>query len=97
SLFSFLDSSDANAVRSFAAEHNAGDGFFAIHHLYDFAKSSIGHRLHTRSLSSRWSQIESVISASLAGSEQEVAVLKTVGVLNMLDDQKLVASDDALK
>lgn len=97
SLFSFLYSSDAHALRAFAAERNAGDGFFGIHHLYDFVRSSIGHRLHTRSLSSRWSQIESVIDASLAGSAQEVAMLKTVGVLNMLDDQKLTATEGALK
>jgi len=97
SLFSFLYSSEASAIRSFAAEHGAGDGFFGIHHLYDFARSSIGHRLHTRSLSSRWSQIESVINASLAFSEQEIAMLKTVGILNMLDDQKLTATEDALK
>lgn len=96
SLFSFLYSTDANAVRSFAAERNAGDGFFGIHQLYDFVRSSIGHRLHTRSLSSRWSQIESVIDASLAGSEHEVAMLKTVGVLNMLDDQKLTATEESL-
>ncbi|MEO8498982.1 MAG: hypothetical protein ABI614_28290, partial [Planctomycetota bacterium] len=97
SLFSFLYSSDANALRAFAMERDAGDGFFGIHHLYDFVRSSIGHRLHTRSLSSRWRQIESVIDASLAGSEDEVALLKTVGILNMLDDQKLTATEDALK
>lgn len=97
SLFSFLYSSDTNAVRSFAEEHNAGDGFFGIHHLYDFVRSSIGHRLHTRSLSSRWSQIESVIDASLSGSEHEVAMLKTAGILNMLDDQKLMATEEVLK
>ncbi len=97
SLFSFLYSSDANAISSFAAERSAGDGFFGIHHLYDFVRSSIGHQLHTRSISSRWSQIESVIDASLAGSPFEVAMLKTVGVLNMLDDQKLTATEGALK
>jgi len=97
SLFSFLFSSDANALRSFASDHDAGDGFFGIHHLYDFVRSSIGHRLHTRSLSSRWSQIDSVIEASLSSSECEIAMLKTVGILNMLDTQKLTASEEALK
>jgi len=97
SLFSFLFSSDAHALRSFAQEHNAGDGFFGIHHLYDFIRSSIGHRLHTRSLSSRWSQIDSVIEASLSSGESEIALLKTVGILNMLDDQNLTATEDALK
>lgn len=97
SLFSFLYSADGNALRAFAAEHSAGAGFFGIHHLYDFMRSSIGHRLHTRSLSSRWTQIESVIDASLAGNEPEVAMLKTVGVLNMLDDQKLTATEPALQ
>ena len=97
SLFNFLYSSDANALRSYAAERDAGSTFFGIHDLYDFVRSSIGHRLHTRSLSSRWSQIESVIDASLGGSELEVALLKTVGLLNMLDDQKLRATEDVLK
>lgn len=97
SLFSFLYSADVNALRSFAVGHDAGAGFFGIHHLYDFVRSTIGYRLHTRALSSRWSQIESVINASLSQTPDEVAMLKTVGVLNMLDDQTLRASDDALK
>tara|TARA_R110002049_G_scaffold285698_4_gene467044 strand:+ start:197733 stop:201173 length:3441 start_codon:yes stop_codon:yes gene_type:complete len=96
SLFSFLYSADTNALRSFANQHDVGDGFFGIHHLYDFVRSTIGHRLHTRALSSRWSQIESVIDASLSNNAEEVAMLKTVGVLNMLDDQKLKADEEVL-
>ena len=96
SLFSFLYSADANALRTFASEHSVGDGFFGIHHLYDFVRSTIGHRLHTRALSSRWSQIESVIDASLSNNTEEVAMLKTVGVLNMLDDQRLKADESVL-
>lgn len=96
SLFSFLYSADANALRTFANEHSVGDGFFGIHHLYDFVRSTIGYRLHTRALSSRWSQIESVIDASLNSNAEEVAMLKTVGVLNMLDDQKLKADEVVL-
>lgn len=96
SLFSFLYSADTNALRSFANQHSIGDGFFGIHHLYDFVRSTIGHRLHTRALSSRWSQIESVIDASLSNDAEEVAMLKTVGVLNMLDDQKLKADEEVL-
>lgn len=96
SLFSFLYSADINAIRSFAEQHDVGDGFFGIHHLYDFVRSSIGNRLHTRALSSRWSQIESVIDSSLGSGDAEVAMLKTVGVLNMLDDLKLTAQEDSL-
>ena len=97
SLFSFLYSADVGALRSFAEQHDVGDGFFGIHQLYDFVRQSIGHRLHTRALSSRWSQIESVIDASLNSSPHEVAMLKSVGVLNMLDDQRLIASEAALE
>lgn len=96
SLFSFLYSADTNALRAFAEQHDVSDGFFGIHHLYDFVRSSIGNRLHTRALSSRWSQIESVIDSSLGNSAEEVAMLKTVGVLNMLDDLKLTAQEDSL-
>lgn len=97
SLFSFLYSADAGALRSFAEQHDVGDGFFGIHQLYDFVRQSIGHRLHTRAMSSRWSQIESVIDASLSSSPHEVAMLKSVGVLNMLDDQRLIASEAVLE
>jgi len=96
SLFSFLYSADTNALRSFAEQHDVSDGFFGIHHLYDFVRSTIGNRLHTRALSSRWSQIESVIDSSLGSSTEEVAMLKTVGVLNMLDDLKLTAQEESL-
>ncbi len=96
SLFSFLYSSESNAIRAFAEQHNIGDGFFGMHQFYDYVRSSIGSRLHTRSLSSRWSQIESVIDASLGSNKEEVALLKTVGVLNMLDDLKLTAQEEAL-
>jgi len=97
SLFSFLYSADAAALRSFAEQFDVGSGFFGIHQFYDFVRQSIGHRLHTRALSSRWSQIESVIDASLSSSPHEVAMLKSVGVLNMLDDQKLTASEGVLE
>jgi hypothetical protein len=97
SLFSFLYSSESNAIRAFAEQHDIGDGFFGMHQFYDYVRSSIGSRLHTRALSSRWSQIESVIDASLGGNIEEVAMLKTVGVLNMLDDLKLTAQEDALR
>ena len=96
SLFSFLYSSESNAIRAFAEQHDIGDGFFGMHQFYDYVRSSIGSRLHTRALSSRWSQIESVIDASLGSNIEEVAMLKTVGVLNMLDDLKLTAQEDAL-
>ena len=96
SLFSFLYSSESNAIRAFAEQHDIGDGFFGMHQFYDYVRSSIGSRLHTRALSSRWSQIESVIDASLGSNIEEVALLKTVGVLNMLDDLKLTAQEDAL-
>lgn len=97
SLFSFLYSTDVNALRAFADLHSVGEGFFGIHHLYDFVRSSIGHRLHTRTLSSRWNQIESVIEASLSGNAKEVAVLKTVGILNMLDDQTLFPTEEVIE
>jgi hypothetical protein len=96
SLFSFLYSSETNAIRAFAEQHDIGDGFFGMHQFYDYVRSSIGNRLHTRALSSRWSQIESVIDASPGSNVEEIAMLKTVGVLNMLDDLKLTAQEEAL-
>jgi hypothetical protein len=96
SLFTFLNSTDPSAVRSFADSRYAGDGFFGIHHLYDYVRASIGHRIHTRTLSSRWNQIESVISACLSDNDKESSILKIVGMLNMLDDQKMYPTEEVI-
>ena len=97
SLFSFLNSSEPCGLRAFAEENIIKNGFYGIQHLFGFARSSLGHRLTTRNLNSRWNQVESVVEAGLSGSESEVAVLKTVGLLNMLDSQAMVPTLEGIQ
>jgi len=97
SLFSFLMSNEPFALRAFAEQPLNGDRCYRIHDLYDYARAAFGHRLGVQSYRSHWNQIESVIASFLSTNELELQVLKTVGLLNMLDVSGLVASEAAIQ
>jgi hypothetical protein len=96
SLFSFLLSDEPFALKAFAQQPPRPDRFYRLHHLYDYARVAFGHRLSVQSYRSHWNQIESVIESFPASDETELQVLKTVGVLNLLDAPSLVATHAAI-
>jgi hypothetical protein len=96
SLFSFLLSEEPHGLQSFAQQPLSGERFYRIHHLYDYARTAFGHRLTVQSYRSHWNQIESVVESYPREDEHELAVLKTVAVLNLLDAPDLVATEDAV-
>lgn len=96
SLFSFLISNEPYGLQEFAARSiNTGD-FYRIHNLYDYARAAFGHRLGVQSYRSHWNQISSLVDSFPASETHELEVLKTVGLLNMLDATNLVASEDII-
>lgn len=95
SLFSFLISNEPYGLQEFATR-SVGD-FYRIHNLYDYARAAFGHRLGVQSYRSHWNQISSLVDSFLATETRELEVLKTVGLLNMLDATSLVASEDAIQ
>ncbi len=96
SLFSFLLSEEPFSLRAFCSQPAAAESFFRLHHLYDYARATFGHRLAVQSYRSHWNQIESVIESFHATDETELEVLKTVGVLNLVDVPVLTASEAAV-
>lgn len=97
SLFSFLLSSEPFGLQSFAQGKAGPDNFYLIHHLYDYAASNFGHRLSVQSYRSHWNHIESLIR-SFPGQpgDIEIAVLKTVGLLNLINSPELIPTDETL-
>lgn len=96
-LFGFLLSDELFALKEFAGSHRLGLGsFFQLHHLYDYARSSFGSRLSAQSFRSHWNHIESLIESFHTNSEMELNLLKTVGLLNVLDATNLIATEEAL-
>lgn len=96
SLFSFLLSSEAFGLQDFAQQTAAPGTAFRIHHLYDYAAANFGHRLSLQTYRNHWNHIESLIRSFPANNDLEVAVLKTVGMLNLLNSPDLIPTEEAL-
>jgi hypothetical protein len=96
SLYGFLLSDEPHALQGFAAQKPSLDRFYRIHNLYDYARAAFGHRLVLQSYRSHWNQIESVVESFPADMEFELAILKTVAVLNLLNAPDLIATDETI-
>lgn len=97
SLFSFLLSNELFGLQEFARRSVGNNEFYRIHHLYDYARATFGHRLSVQSYRSHWNQIDSMIESFPADNALELQILKTVGLLNMLDLDNLLASETAIR
>lgn len=89
SLFSFLLSNEPFGLRAFSERPLTGDPFYRLHHLYDYVRCNFGHRLALRSYRSHWNHIDSMIQSYVPSAPAELDILKTVGILNLLDTDDL--------
>jgi hypothetical protein len=96
SLFSFLLSSEPFGLQSFAQGKASPDNFYLIHNLYDYAAANFGHRLSVQSYRSHWNHIDSLIRSFPSQDGVELAVLKTVGLLNLINSPELIPTDEAI-
>ncbi len=94
SLFSFLLSNEPFGLREFARQSIGVDRFYRIHNLYDYARYSFGHRLGREGFRSHWNHIDSLVESFPVEHERDLQVLKTVGLLNLLDSANLLPSED---
>lgn len=97
SLFGFVASEEANGLRAFASSASPRDGFYGLDRFFDYVSTSFGHRLATRSSVGVWERIQTVLDGAASANAVETAVLKTVGLLNLLDAPDLIANEDSLK
>ena len=95
SLFSFLLSAEPAGLREAAEAADLGT-FFGLDALYDYVATAYGHRIAARSARSHWSAISALVE-SFPGSADELAVLKAVGLLNLLNTDRLLATPEALE
>jgi hypothetical protein len=96
SLFSFLLSTEPHGLQDFAQQSARAETTFRIHHLYDYAAANFGHRLSFQTYRNHWNHIESLVRSFPAADDLEVAVLKTVGLLNLLNSPDMVATEEAI-
>jgi len=97
SLFGFAASEEPNSLRAFASANPAGSALYGIHNFFDYVASSFGHRLTSRAGAGEWDRIDAVIDRAADADPVETAVLKTVGILNLLDAPDLAATVDSVR
>lgn len=96
SLLGFLFSTEPFGLMSFADRLLAPGDSYRLDTLYDYARTTLGHRLNVQGYRSHWSQIDSLISSFSTSNPLELRVLKAVGVLNLLDADALRATRDSI-
>lgn len=96
SLFSFLLSSEPFALQDFATAAAGPNTVFRLSEFYDYAANNFAHRLSGQSFRSHWNHIDARIRAS----ENEVldiqALLKTIGILNVVSSAELYPTEELL-
>ncbi len=96
SLFSFLLSAEPYALRAFADQSASTDTAFRLADFYDFVAYNFAHRLGTQSYRSHWNHIDAVVRSAVEEDQETQAILKTVGILNVLQEPELYPTFDVV-
>ena len=94
SLFSFLMSNEPFSLQAFSERSLHEGDLYRLHNFYDYVRTNFGHRLAVQSYRSHWNLIDSVVESFATGDELQVKILKTVGILNLINDGDLVPTED---
>lgn len=95
SLFSFLLSNEPFGLQGFSGQKVSQAHVFRLHNLFDYVRTNFGHRLAVHSYRSHWNLIESVVESYASDDPAHLQLLKTVGILNLLNDD-LLATEQSL-
>ena len=97
SLFSFLQSSEPFGLQAYASQHSLENVQpYRIHDFYDYVRANLSHSLSLTSVQTHWSIVDSVISGYASGDSLEMEVLKTVGMLNLLNANDLLPTETVI-
>ena len=97
SLFSFIYSYEPFGLREYVVQPIKGCQSYRLHNLYNYTRANFGHRLAVVSYRSRWAVIDAIIEGFVARSDLEIEVLKTVGMINLLDSDDLLPSAEVIE
>lgn len=96
SLFSFLLSSEPCALQDFAQQPASPETVYRLNNFYDFAAHNFGHRLSGQSFRSHWNHIDAVIRRTTGEAEEDIAILKAVGMLNVVESPELAPTKNLI-
>ncbi|MGE4179920.1 MAG: hypothetical protein AB7J34_08855 [Limisphaerales bacterium] len=93
SLFSFLLSNEPFGLQAFSEQRLQNAESYRLSNLFDYVRVNFGHKLTVASFRSHWSLIESVVESYTTEEPLHVHLLKTVGLLNLLNDDLLATEE----
>ena len=96
SLYGFLLSSEPFGLLAFAERVAGRQSWYRLPDFYDYVRSSFGGQLATISYRGNWLRISGTIERWSNLSRTELGILKTVALLNALDVEYLVATDNVI-
>lgn len=96
SLFSFLLSNEPFGLQWFAQRPSLGAPFYRLSDLYDYVRSTFGHRLAFQSYRTHWNLIESMVESYPSDITLDINVLKTIGLLNLVNSSEFAPTSDAI-
>lgn len=97
SLFSFLLSNEPFGLQEFANVTSiTSNQYYRLENLYDYIRFNFGHRLNLQSYKSHWNHIESMIESFSTNDEIDLKVLKTVGIINLINQNDILATDESI-
>ncbi|MEK6283372.1 MAG: hypothetical protein AABN95_23705 [Acidobacteriota bacterium] len=96
SLFSFLFSNEPFGLQAFSADRIDKSQLYSLHNFYDYVRTNFGHRLSIQSYRSHWNLIDSVVDSYATDDELQLKLLKTIGLLNLVNDSDLTASTQSI-
>ena len=95
SLFSFLQSSEPFGLQVYASQHSLKKSqLYCIHDFYDYVRANLSQSSNLTSVQqTHWNMVDSVISSYTSNDNLEIEVLKTVGMLNLLNANDLIPTE----
>lgn len=96
SLFSFLSSSEPAGLLTHAQQPLETFAPYRLHNLYDYLAQNLSGALESGPTAVRWGLVDGVVRSAVADSELDRQALKTVGLINLLDDPGLTLTPELL-
>lgn len=96
SLFSFLLSNEPFGLQAFAEKRLRDGQLYRLHNFYDYVRTNFGYRLAVQTYRNNWNLISSMIDSFATEDDLDKEILKTVGVLNLHDDEDLPINEESV-
>ncbi len=97
SLFSFLLSTEPFALQDFATQDADASVVYRLSDFYDFAAFNFAQPLSAQSFRSHWNHIDAIVRSATGETREVQALLKTVGILNILETPELAPTIEVLR